>query len=48
MTDPSQGWDGKHGGKYVPAGAYFYTIRALGADGKRYELSGDINIVEYR
>lgn len=48
LTDPSQGWDGKHGGKYVPAGAYFYTIRALGADGKRYELSGDINIVEYR
>ena len=47
-TDPAQGWDGKQGGKYVPAGVYFYVIKAKGADGRRYEKAGDINIINYR
>lgn len=47
-TDPAQGWDGKQGGKYVPAGVYFYVIKAMGADGRRYEKAGDINIINYR
>lgn len=47
LTDPSQGWDGRHGGKIVPAGVYYYVIKARGADGKKYNLSGDINIVGY-
>lgn len=47
LTDPSQGWDGKINGKTAPAGVYFYVIRALGADGKEYKLSGDINIIGY-
>lgn len=46
-TDPAQGWDGKYGGKYVPAGTYYYVIIAEGADGKHYKLSGDINIIGY-
>lgn len=45
LTDPSQGWDGKQGGKVVPAGVYFYVIRARGADGKKYKLDGNINIL---
>lgn len=45
LTDPSQGWDGKQGGKVVPAGVYFYVIRARGADGRKYKLDGDINIL---
>ena len=45
FTDPSQGWDGKYRGKYVPAGVYFYVIKATGADGREYKLSGDINII---
>ena len=48
LTDPSQGWDGKRAGKVVPAGAYFYTLRATGADGRKYKLSGSINIVGYK
>ena len=48
LTDPSQGWDGKHGGKNVGPGVYYYVIRARGADGKDYKLSGDINIVGSR
>lgn len=47
LTDPSQGWDGKVGGKAVPAGVYFYVIKARGADGRDYNLSGDINVVGY-
>lgn len=47
FNDPSQGWDGKRGGKLCKPGVYFYVIEALGADGKRYRKSGDINIVRY-
>ncbi|MDE6581220.1 MAG: gliding motility-associated C-terminal domain-containing protein, partial [Duncaniella sp.] len=48
LTDPSQGWDGRYNGKLVPAGVYYYVIKARGADDKKYNLSGDINIVNYR
>lgn len=47
LTHPSQGWDGKYNGKLVPAGVYYYVIKARGADGHKYDLSGDINIIEY-
>ena len=47
-TNPAQGWDGKNGSKYVPAGVYFYVITAEGADGVKYKRSGDINIINYR
>ena len=45
LTEPSQGWDGKRGGKTVGPGVYFYVIHAKGADGKNYNLSGDINVI---
>lgn len=48
LTDPSQGWDGKYGGKYVPSGVYYYVINAIGADGRKYDLKGDINIIKYK
>lgn len=46
-TDPAQGWDGKYRGKFVPAGVYYYVIKARGADGVEYKRSGDINIINY-
>lgn len=48
FSDPSGGWDGKYKGKFVPAGVYYYVIKAKGADGRSYDLSGDINIVDYK
>lgn len=48
LTHPSQGWDGKVGGKVVPSGVYFYVIKARGTDGKEYKLSGDINVINSR
>ncbi|MDE6556394.1 MAG: gliding motility-associated C-terminal domain-containing protein, partial [Duncaniella sp.] len=48
FTNPADGWDGRYGGKFVPSGVYFYVIKARGADGKNYNLSGDINIVGYK
>lgn len=48
LTHPSQGWDGIVGGKPVSSGVYFYVIKARGADGKVYNLSGDINVISSR
>lgn len=48
FTDPALGWDGKYGGKLVPAGTYYYVIKARGSDGVEYKKSGDINIINYR
>lgn len=48
FTNPADGWDGKYNGKVVPAGVYYYVIKATGADGRKYDRSGDINIVNYR
>lgn len=45
--DPSKGWDGRFKGKLVPAGVYYYVIKAIGSDDKKYNLNGDINIVGY-
>ena len=46
FTNPAEGWDGRYKGKTVPTGVYFYVIKATGADGKEYKLSGDINILQ--
>lgn len=46
-TEPSEGWDGKYRGKFVPAGVYYYVIKAVGADGVKYERAGDINIINF-
>lgn len=48
FTDPSKGWDGKHNGKLVKSGVYYYVIQAKGSDGKNYKKSGDINIINYK
>ena len=44
-TDPQKGWDGTINGKPAHEGAYFYVIKALGSDGIKYTLKGDINLL---
>lgn len=48
FSDPSGGWDGKHKGKPVKSGVYYYVIQATGSDGEKYKKSGDINIITYK
>ncbi len=43
--NPAEGWDGKHGGKLVSPGAYYYVIEARGADDVEYKRNGHINIL---
>lgn len=45
FSNPSEGWDGKINGRTVKSGVFFYVIKAVGADKKIYELSGDINVI---
>jgi len=44
-TDPQKGWDGTINGKKAAAGPYFYIINAVGSDGIKYKLKGDINLL---
>lgn len=48
LTSVEQGWDGRYKGKPVPQGVYFYVIKAKGADGRQYNLSGNINLIGKR
>ena len=44
-SDPAKGWDGTINGRPASVGAYYYIIKATGADGLQYEMKGDINLV---
>lgn len=46
LTSVDQGWDGRYKGRLVSPGVYFYVIKARGADGRAYNLSGDINLIK--
>lgn len=39
------GWDGTAHGKNVPEGVYFIVVEAEGADGVKYRIKSDINIL---
>lgn len=45
-TDPSEGWDGTHGGSTVPTGAYYFIIKAEGTEGHRYVERGAVNVLK--
>lgn len=44
-TDINGGWDGTHNGKPVKDGVYFVLVKAKGADGRKYEIKRDVNIL---
>ncbi len=43
--DPAQGWDGKFKGKDVKQGVYFVVVKAVGADGRKYNFKKDVNLL---
>ena len=45
-TDPAgDGWDGTYNGKPVKDGVYFLLCRAKGADGRKYNIRKDVNLL---
>ncbi len=44
-TDPAGGWDGKFKGKDVAQGTYFVRVSAKGADGIKYNIKRDVNLL---
>lgn len=44
-TDPADGWDGKYKGKDVAEGVYFVRVTAKGADGIKYDIKRDVNLL---
>lgn len=44
-TDPAGGWDGKYKGKDVAQGVYYCLVKAKGADGRKYDIKTDVNLL---
>ena len=44
-TDPSKGWDGTFNGKDVKDGVYYVHVQAKGADGVKYDIKKDVNLL---
>ena len=44
-TDPAGGWDGKYKGKDVKDGVYYVLVNAKGADGRKYNIKKDVNLL---
>lgn len=43
--DPAGGWNGKFNGKDVKQGVYFVLVKAKGADGRKYNIKKDVNLL---
>lgn len=44
-TDPAGGWDGTYNGKPVKQGVYFCLVKAKGADGRKFVIRTDVNLL---
>lgn len=43
--DPSTGWDGTYNGRPVPDGVYYCMVKAKGADGVKWNIRKDVNLL---
>ena len=43
--DPAGGWDGTFNGQDVKQGVYFCEVNAKGADGRKYHIRTDVNLL---
>lgn len=44
-NDPAGGWDGKFHGKDAKQGVYFVLVKARGADGRKFNIRKDVNLL---
>nr|MBP7471385.1 gliding motility-associated C-terminal domain-containing protein [Prevotella sp.] len=44
-SDPSGGWDGTYNGKDVKQGTYYVLVTARGADGRKFNIKKDVNLL---
>lgn len=44
-NNPAEGWDGKYKGKDVKQGVYFVLVKAKGADGRKFNIKKDVNLL---
>ena len=44
-TDPNGGWDGTFNGHDVKQGVYYVNVEAKGADGRKYHIRRDVNLL---
>lgn len=44
-TNPAEGWDGTFNGHDVKQGVYFLLVKARGADGLKYSIKRDVNLL---
>ena len=44
-NNPNEGWDGTFNGKPVAQGVYFVNVKATGADGKKFHIKKDVNLL---
>lgn len=44
-TDPAGGWDGTFNGHDVREGVYFVVVKARGADGLKFNIRKDVNLL---
>lgn len=44
-SDPSGGWDGTFKGKDVAQGVYYVLVKAKGADGRKFNIRRDVNLM---
>lgn len=43
--DPAGGWDGTFHGKEVKQGVYYVLVKAKGADGRKFNIRRDVNLL---
>lgn len=44
-NDPAGGWDGTYRGKDMPQGVYYVLVTAKGADGRKFTIRRDVNLI---
>ena len=44
-NDPAGSWDGKYNGQDMPQGVYYVLVNARGADGRKFVIKRDVNLI---